>query len=57
MEIKNLNYKNELNNFSYEFDSKKIYGIVGSSILFELIKGIKKPTSGEIIGNKIHYSE
>ena len=56
MEIKDLNYKKELNNFSYEFNCKKIYGIIGKATsLFELIKGIKKQTTGEIIDNKKSY--
>lgn len=52
MEIKNLTYKNELKDFSYDFTGKKIYGIVGnknsSTLLLELIRGLKKPTSGSI---------
>ena len=52
MEIKNLTYKNQLKDISYDFTSKKIYGIVGnkenSTLLLELIRGLEKPTSGSI---------
>ncbi len=52
MEIKNLTYKEELKNINYTFTHKKIYGIVGnrkdSTLLLELIRGLKKPTSGTI---------
>lgn len=52
MEIRELSYKKELFNFNYKFSAKKIYGILGSATtLFELIKGIKKPTSGDVINS------
>ncbi len=52
MEIKNLTYKEELKKINYTFTHKKIYGIIGnkqdSTLLLELIRGLKKPTSGSI---------
>ena len=57
MEIKDLTYKNSLRHISYEFTSKKIYGIVGnkenSTLLLELIRGLQKPTSGKIIKDNL----
>ena len=52
MEIKNLFYKDKLENINYEFTEGKIYGIVGNkeneTLFLELIRGLKKPTMGSI---------
>ena len=52
MEIKNLAYKEDFKDINYDFTSKKIYGIIGNktntTILLELIRGLKKPTFGSV---------
>lgn len=52
MEINNLTYKNQLLDINYTFTHEKIYGIIGdkdkSTLLFELIRGLKKVTKGTI---------
>ena len=56
MEIKNLSYKNKLEDINYTFTSKKIYGLIGNKencrLLLELIRGLIKPSKGSIEGNE-----
>ncbi len=57
MEIRNLTYKNNLKEINYNFDYKKIYGIIGNkenaTILLEIIRGLKKQTSGSLEKNNL----
>lgn len=53
MEIKNLYYKNTIQNINYTFTHTKIYGILSTSskritTFFELICGLQKPTQGSV---------
>lgn len=61
MEIKNLYYKNKIQNINYTFTHTKIYGILSTSskritTFFELICGLQKPTQGSVNtrGQKIY---
>lgn len=61
MEIKNLYYKNTIQNINYTFTHTKIYGILSTSskritTFFELICGLQKPTQGSVNtrGQKIY---
>lgn len=51
---KRFEKKRVIDDVSYVFESGKIYGIVGQngcgkSVLFKLISGLMKPTSGEVV--------
>lgn len=54
---KSFGNKKVIDNISYNFEAGKIYGIVGTngcgkSVLFKLISGLMKASSGKIIVNK-----
>lgn len=65
LEIRNVtkSFKNEeiLNDISYVFEDKMIYGIVGingsgKSVLLKIIVGLYKASSGEVLFNNINYN-
>lgn len=65
LEIRNVtkSFKNEeiLNDISYVFEDKMIYGIVGingsgKSVLLKIIVGLYKVSSGEVLFDNINYN-
>ena len=65
IEVRNLNFSHDdnflLNDLSFRIDNKEIGYIVGGSgsgksSLFNIISGLKKPDSGEIICNKAYFN-
>ena len=65
IEVRNLNFSHDnnflLKNLSFRVDNKEIGYIVGDSgsgksSLFNIISGLKKPDSGEIICNKAYFN-
>lgn len=65
IEVRNLNFSHDdsflLKDLSFRIDNKEIGYIVGGSgsgksSLFDIISGLKKPDSGEIICNKAYFN-
>ena len=65
IEVRNLNFSHDdnflLKDLSFRIDNKEIGYIVGESgsgksSLFNIISGLKKPDSGEIICNKAYFN-
>ena len=65
IEVRNLNFSHDdnflLKDLSFRIDNKEIGYIVGGSgsgksSLFNIISGLKKPDSGEIICNKAYFN-
>ena len=65
IEVRNLNFSHDdnflLKDLSFRVDNKEIGYIVGGSgsgksSLFDIISGLKKPDSGEIICNKAYFN-